>query len=292
MASPTELRANLDKFGLGFLFDVLNKAVLDPNVDVTDENQLVNAINSNPDAKAALDQRFIGNQYRAKAGLKTLKPSEYLALEQQYVNVLENNGMPAGFYDTPEDLGKLMSGVVSPIEFQNRIQDGYKAAMQAPQVVKDQLRQLYGVNESDLAAYFLDPTRAQDAMGRQKTSDLFRRQIQAAQVSAQAQQQAGMNLGVQTAEDLAAAGVTADTAQQGFQQISQSQEVFQATAAEQAVGEQSITAQEQVAGTFGTQAAARQKIAERRRRRAAEFEAGGGLSTTQTGVTGLRTAGQ
>jgi hypothetical protein len=57
-------------------------------------------------------------------------------------------------------------------------------------------------------------------------------------------------------------------------------------------GEQQITVEEQIAGTFQTNAAAAQRIATRRRRRQAEFEAGGGLAETQQGITGLRTVGE
>jgi hypothetical protein len=58
------------------------------------------------------------------------------------------------------------------------------------------------------------------------------------------------------------------------------------------VGETAITQEEQIAGAFGTNAAAAQRIATRRAKRKAAFQEGGGLAETQQGVTGLRTAGQ
>jgi len=57
-------------------------------------------------------------------------------------------------------------------------------------------------------------------------------------------------------------------------------------------GEEVIGQEEQIAAAFGTSAAAAQRVATRRRRRQAEFEAGGQLTAGQTGVQGLRTAGQ
>ena len=292
MATAADLQKTLDTLGLGFLFDLLNKIVQDPSVDAADEDSVSRYIETDTASQDAIKKRFSGNQARVAAGMDPLKPSEYIALEQKYLTRLKDNGMPVGFYDSQEDLAKLVGGDVSPVEFDARIQRGYQAAMNAPQSVKQQLNNLYGITDSDLAAYYLDPTKTEDILGRKKSSTLFARQLEAANIANQAQSQANINLGAMTAEELAAQGVTTAQAQQGFQQIGMGQEVFQTTTAEAAAGEQAISQAEQIAGTFNTNAAARQKIAERRRKRAAAFEAGGGLTTTQTGVTGLRTVGQ
>jgi len=292
MATAADLQKTLDTLGLGFLFDLLNKIVQDPSVDAADEDSVSRYIETDTASQDAIKKRFSGNQARVAAGMDPLKPSEYINLEKQYLARLKDNGMPVGFYDSQEDLAKLVGGDVSPVEFDARIQRGYQAAMNAPQSVKQQLNNLYGITDSDLAAYYLDPTKTEDILGRKKSSTLFARQLEAANIANQAQSQANINLGAMTAEELAAQGVTTAQAQQGFQQIGMGQEVFQTTTAEAAAGEQAITQAEQIAGTFNTNAAARQKIAERRRKRTAAFEAGGGLTTTQTGVTGLRTVGQ
>ena len=57
-------------------------------------------------------------------------------------------------------------------------------------------------------------------------------------------------------------------------------------------GETALSQQEQIAGTFGTNQAAAQRIATRRRKRQATFEQGGGFAQTQQGMTGLNTVGQ
>ena len=114
------------------------------------------------------------------------------------------------------------------------------------------------------------------------------RQARSAQIAAQATQQAGFTLGQQQAEELARAGVTPDQAQRDFTVLGDTQELFSTTLA----GETAITQQEQIAGTFNTNAEARQKIAARKRGRQAAFEAGGSFATGQTGVAGLSTVGQ
>lgn len=292
MATAADLQKTLDSLGLGFLFDVLNGLVKDPSIDAADSDAVAKYIETDAPSQKAIEQRFIGNKYRVDNGLKALKPSEYLDLEKQYLARLQDNGMPVGFYDSQTDLAKLIGGDVSPVEFDARIQRGYQAALNAPQAVKQQLNTLYGVTESDLAAYYLDPTKTEDILGRKKSSTLFARQLQAANIASQAQTQANISLGAMTAEELAAQGISPEDAQRGFTDIGMSQEVFTPTTTEAATGVQGITQAEQIAGTFNTNAAARQKIAERRRKRTAAFETGGGLTTTQTGVAGLRTAGQ
>lgn len=286
MASAADLQRTLNNLGLGFLFDILSRANIDPTIDVSDQNQLSNFINVNPEAQSYMKERFKGNEFRIQNGLRPLKPSEYIEQEQSYISRLRENGMPIGFYDSPADLAKLIGGDVGVTEFDARLRQGYQAAVKAPASVKKQLKELYGVTENDLAAYFLDPTVATDIMGRKKSAALFGRQIEASQIAAQGQIQAGMQVDAQTAEELAAQGISEEMAQTGFTQLSEQQQLFQSN-----IGEQDISQQEQIAGTFGTNAQARQAIAARKRSRKATFEAGGSLSATSAGVTGLGTAG-
>jgi hypothetical protein len=286
MSSPSELQKTLDSLGLGFLFAILSRLVTDPSVDASDEDAVSKYIEADTASQDAIKKRFVGNEGRVRAGLQPLTPKEYIQAEQTYALTLKNNGMPQGFYDQPDDLAKLIGGNVSAVEFNNRIQQGYMAAKAAPQAVKDQLSTLYGITDQDLAAYFLDPTKATDVIGRDKNSTLFSRQIQAAQISAQGQSQAGIQLGMGTAEELAAQGVTANEAQQGFQQIGATQELYNPLQ-----GEQVITQEQQISGTFGTNAEARKAITNRKRSRQAAFETGGGFATSQ-GASALGTVGQ
>jgi hypothetical protein len=94
-----------------------------------------------------------------------------------------------------------------------------------------------------------------------------------------------MTIGRETAEQLARAGISGEEAQAGFSALGDTQELFTAAQA----GEQTISQEEQIAGTFNTSASARQAIAKRRRSRQAAFEGGGGFGTTQQGQTGLTT---
>jgi hypothetical protein len=74
--------------------------------------------------------------------------------------------------------------------------------------------------------------------------------------------------------------------------IQNQQQLFATTTAEAASGQQNISQEQQIAGTFGTNAAARQAIEARKRKRTAQFQQGGSLLASQTGNIGLGTVGQ
>jgi len=289
MATATDLQNTLNSLGLGFLYNLLENSVLpDPTIDANDTDTIVKLIQTNPETVEAYNNRFIGNQFRKNNGLKELTPLEYIRAEREYIDTLRNTGMPVGFYDQPQDLARFIGADISRVELEGRVVRGYRAASQADAATKQQLQQLYGIDEADLAANYLDPTRAADVMGRKKDAALFSRQMAAAGVAGQATTQADIRLNLGQAEDLAAQGVDTTTARQGFGAIAQQRGLFEA----QMAGEDVIGQEEQIAAAFGTSAAAAQRVATRRRRRQAEFEAGGGIVAGQTGVAGLRTANQ
>lgn len=234
------------------------------------------------DSKAFQD-RFPANKVFKDQGKPQYSVSEYLRLESDFKFKLQEAGMPPGFYDQPEDFQAWIVGGTSPNEVAARAQLGYQAVRQAdPQVVAE-FKRLYGVSEGELAAYFLDPERMRPTFDRYEAE----RQARAAQIAAAGTQQAGMTVSVQQAEQLARAGISGEQAQQGFQALGDQQDLIQGGM----VGEQAFTQEQAIGGTFGTNAEARRAINERRRRRQAEFEAGGSFATSQGTQTGLTTIG-
>jgi hypothetical protein len=154
-------------------------------------------------------QRFAGNIARQKAGLPVLAPAQYLATEESYRQVLQSAGLPKGFYDTPADFTNWIAGDVSATELKNRADEASAVANGNP-AVRDAMKQLYGVSEGDIAAYFLDQARAEP---------ILRKREQAAEIAA-----AGIQRGFGAspyAEQFAAQGITAGQAQQGYAQIAQ-----------------------------------------------------------------------
>jgi len=215
---------------------------------------------------------------RERNGYPPIDEQTYLANEEAYRQTLAVNGMPRGFYDTQADFANFIANDINPEELDTRIRQGYRAVRETEPGTKEELRRLYGVDEADLAAYFLDPARAE--------TELVRKAEAARRANAAREQQ--FQLTAQQAEELVNRGIGQETASERFQALAQQQGLFQP----QMRGEEVIGQEEQIAAAFGTSAAAAQRVATRRRRRQAEFEAGGQLTAGQTGVQGLRTAGQ
>jgi len=276
MAAVDELKAILDYYGLGSLSAVLSAKILDDPTLVDDPRVLLSTVKDTTEYKA----RFKGNENRIKAGLPELAPLDYINLESSYRSTLASNSMPKGFYDTQDDFASFIGQDISPNELNARVSQGYNAVMQAEPGTKAELKQLYGLSDGDIAAFFIDPTRFNQ-------SDAIKK-AQAAQLASEARRQAGFTLDVTAAEALATEGITRAQAAQGFQQIGATQELL----GMDIQGETALTQQEQIAGTFGTNQAAAQRIATRRRKRQATFEQGGGFAQTQQGMTGLSTIGQ
>jgi hypothetical protein len=260
------MAAVLNTYGLGELTEYVYDLIARETVNINNPDAIIFAIREQP----AYQRRFAGNAARLRAGLSELSPAEYIGLENQFRQTLQSNGLPANFYDQPDDFKSFIEGDVSNSELNERVQQGYRAVADADPAVKEQMRNLYGVSEGQLAAYFLDP---------QRTAPLLTRQAQAANIAARGLEQGGMQLTGQFAEDLARRGITEQQARAGFAEVGGLGELKQTFAGETALSD------EQLAGAaFGIDVAAQQELERKRRMRTAEFAGGGSFART-TGET-------
>ena len=260
---------DLERYGLGSLAQFVNDLVFKENV--FDENIIRGRIRETKQYKT----RFAGNEARRQAGFNVLSENEYLYLENAYRQQLRSAGMPPGFYDSYEDFSAMIGGDVSIAELATRVNQGYEAVKNAdPQVVKE-MKRLYGVNDSQLAAYFLDP---------KKSAPMLVEQAKSAQIAAEATKQAGLMITSKQGERLAQAGINAEQARQGFATLSQAQELFNPLAGEQGVG---MTQQEQIGAVFSTDAGAAQRLRKKQSERTAVFQGGGGFAGQGSGQTSL-----
>jgi len=157
-------------------------------------------------------QRFGANQARIAKGLRALSEAEYIQLEDQYQDVMRRYGLPENYY-TRGDLGrqegfeKFLAGDVSPVELEDRIQTAQRRVINSNPEVLASLKAFYpDITNSDILAYTLDPKNA---------IEQIKRKVTAAEIGGAAMQ-AGLQTGLPRAEQLQAAGVTKETAQQGF----------------------------------------------------------------------------
>jgi hypothetical protein len=224
-------------------------------------------------------QRFAGNTTRRKAGLPVLSPAEYLATESAYRQTMRAAGLPAGFYDTPEDFSTFIGVDVSPSELKQRVDVAAQTIEGADPFFKQQLKQYYGVNDADMVAYALDAERALPTLLKQ---------TQAVQFGAEAARQ-GIQPSKTMAEQYAGLGVSKEQARVGFEQIAMMQptaeKLSQITAGSQPVGLEQLTS-----ATFGgTQSAeAKRRIQDLAQQEQSRFagQAGVGKGSLSRGNSG------
>ena len=165
----------------------------------------------------AYKKRFAANAQRVAKGLRALSEAEYIGTEDQYQDVMRRYGMPESYY-TKGELGiqsgfeKFLAGDVSAVELEDRIQTAQNRVVNSNPEVAKALKEFYpGISNGDILAYVLDPANAVEQI---------KRKVTAAEIGGAAIQ-SGLKTGMTRAEELAAAGITKQQAQQGFQTVAE-----------------------------------------------------------------------
>jgi len=160
----------------------------------------------------AYKKRFAANAQRIAKGLSALNEAEYIGLEDQYQNIMRQYGLPASYY-TRGDMGrqegfeKFLANDVSAAELEDRVMTAQSRVTNANPEVLSALKQFYpGIGDGDILAYTLDPEKA--------LTDI-KRKVTAAEIGGAAMQR-GLSTNMTRAEELGAAGVTKQQAQQGY----------------------------------------------------------------------------
>jgi hypothetical protein len=190
-------------------------------------------------------QRFSANAARLKAGLPVLSPSQYLATEQAYRQVLQKWGTPKGFYDQTSDFTNFLAQDMSPAELDQRAQKASDFVTRNDPQQMAYFKQYY--SQGDMIAFALDPTKAAPLVGKA---------FDASTIGGTASTQ-GINIGQGVAERLAGEGVTAQQAQQGFGIVATDEPTAKSLGDIYGGG---LTQDELISGTFENDAAANLKL--------------------------------
>jgi hypothetical protein len=163
----------------------------------------------------AYKKRFSANAARVQKGLRALDEAEYIALEDQYQNVMRNYGLPSSYYEkgamgVQPGFTNLIAGNVSAAELESRVQQAVDVVEKGPKEYVDAIKQFYpDISRGDLLAYVLDPekalTKIQARIGAAKIGGEYLR--------------GGLATDVARAEELQRQGVTAEAARQGVQAV-------------------------------------------------------------------------
>ena len=206
------LYEEFDKYGLGTLVSDIRNILVEGSLDPAEFSLKVRGTD-------AYKARFIANEARLAKGLRALSPASYIALEDQYQEVMRQYGLPESYYaktgtGVQEGFRKLIENDVSNIELEDRISTAQKRVINANPEVTQAIKQFYpDITNADILAYTLDPKNALENI---------KRKVTAAEIGGAAIQ-SGLGYKGDTpearrarAEELRAAGVTKETAQQGY----------------------------------------------------------------------------
>lgn len=221
-------------------------------------------------------KRFAVNELRRKNGLPVLSPAEVVATEASMTQVLRSFGLPAQFL-TRDAVTKYIALDWSPAEMAKQAADAQALYLTGPAINRKAWEDL-GLDAGLGIAAILDPKTAEP---------IVHQRVVAAQIGGAALAQ-GLAASRANVESLAAQGVTADQAVQGYGQIAQALPTDQAIA--QRFGEQ-INQSEEEQAVFGTAGSAN---AAEKRRRLAESEKGlfAGKSAADTATLSRQTVGR
>lgn len=199
----------------------------------------------------------------------------------QLATLMQQAGLPPGFYDQPEDFKDLIAsaGTQATSIATQRINNGFVKVANADPLIRQAFAGYFGPNgDQALAAYFLDPAKSQP---------LLDQQVAAAQVGGIGAG-FGFNIGQGQATQLAQAGVTDAQARSGFSNLNHLSPLFQATISE----DNNLTAENQGINAQFNLGAGQNEIDKRLQQRVAAFSGSGGSGglSVSSGQTGLGSA--
>jgi len=161
-------------------------------------------------------KRFAANPQRIAKGLRALDEADYLALEDQYQEVMRQYGLPESYY-TKDATGKqvgfeqLIANDISNLELGDRLMVAQDRVLKSNPEVMTALKQFYpDINNGDILAYTLDPKNAIKEIQRKVT---------AAEIGGAALSQTGLTTNLARAEELQRYGVDKESATAGFSTI-------------------------------------------------------------------------
>ena len=201
------LMSEFTKYGLGALVEPLKGFIVSGASPSELTIQLQNT--------DAYKKRFAANADRVSKGLAALSPAEYIAMEDQYQNIMRNYGLPDSYYakdsmGTQAGFQQLLAYDVSATELEDRVLTAQNRVQNANPEVYQALKAFYpDITNGDVLAYTLDPSKA---------LDMIKRKVTSAEIGGAALSQ-GLTTDAATAENLARYGVTKQQAQQGYENI-------------------------------------------------------------------------
>jgi hypothetical protein len=240
------------------------------------------ALKTDPRYNKAYITRFRGNELRRSSGLNVLSEAEYLALEDDYTRTLKSYGLESYFGVERSVKQSAMADVIgsdiSSVEFTERVSTAVDRVKMADPATKQAFQDFYGIGDTDLVKYFLDPKKALVNLKEKAVS---------AEIGGAAIGQ-GLTATMASAEELARFGISREQAQAGYSTIAQ--ELPTAAKLGQIYDEEGITYGQAEAeqATFKGLASAKRKKERLVEKETASFQGSAGVGAAGLSTTYLR----
>jgi hypothetical protein len=253
------MKSLLEQYNMNSLYSTVVQFIKDGY----DPEAIMVLIRTTPEYK----QRFPAMEALAAKG-RAISESEYVSYEQTAAGLERRYGMPEGMLMS--NITKLLTNEVSASELNDRVMLASAASIQAPQEIKDQFQQYYGIDAGGMTAYFLDP---------EKATPLLEKQYAASLIGAEATRQ-GIGLDVFGAENLEGLGITQERAREGFGTVAGAMSLTSGRG-------DVVTQQDLIKGTLAGDQKAQQDIERAALGRLGQFQGGGEFLQTREGTVGL-----
>ena len=240
----------------------------------TSAEQIMDYVRTTPDYAA----RFPAMAALRAAG-RSITEGQYVAKEQADIDMMTTYGIPADIATNRNLLGSLISNNVNVVTLQQRLMAGQDSIMSQDKNVLAYSKEQFGLTPGDLTAFVLNPDIS---------VPILQQKAKAIQIGGAAFQEK-QAVDAQQAMSLAAAGITAQQAQQGFGNIAQQGQFQQALPGDISGN---LTNEELINAQFGMDPVALAKLKKVAATRADEFQGGGQFTASATGVGGIGSAPQ
>lgn len=230
--------------------------------------RVLSDLRQRPEYKA----RFPAMDVRRAAGLPPIDEGTYIAYEGQAREILRRNGLPPGFWDSPQDFATLIAKDISPQELSTRVEQGWRRVVEAPQAVRDAFQAQYGpAGDQALAAFFIDPDKAEP---------LLLKAAETARISGFGNI-FGLSVDKTRAEELLSYGKSSEDVVGAYNRLATVSPLFRETVSEQ----DDLTAEDEgLSATLGLDATSATTLDRRSRTRTAATSGGGGVLISNRGV--------
>lgn len=216
------------------------------------------------------------NEDRLANGFRALDEKTIVGMEDEYQKTMQAYNAPKGFYDQTADFQTFLKNNYNVTDVANTMQAYSDFVKSTDSGIRGQLKDLYGIGDEALTAYFADPTKGQPILESIAGKNM---NTAAALISGLSKEQAGIG------QQYGAGNLTYGQQRQAYSKV---QKDLQTTGALAQIYGESYGAQEAISAEFGGDVAAQMKAA---RIQATGQAAFGGTSAIGRSALGTKTTG-